>query len=172
MSEATRKLTEYLRPSLSGVGLRGLRAVDNRPRGYKAVKPAPAQAFMAWVRREHPILFRAAEKQASKAGLGQVEAKTAGTGLTIWQRLVNTVTDIAPQYLQYQAQKDLLEVQLQRASQGLPPLDPTSYAPAVQVSIDPVQAQLAAEAAWDRAKPFVFGSLALVGGWLLLRGRR
>lgn len=175
MSQATQRLTELLRPSLSGVGFRGLRAVDARKGNHMlTVKPAAAKALAMWLRRAQPVLYRAAEKAAAKgtSRLGQATTTEAATAApTFWQRLVSSVTELAPQYLQYQAQKDLLEVQLQRASQGLPPLDPTSYAPAVQVSIDPAQAEAAAEAAWERVKPFVFGGLVLVGGFLLLRRR-
>jgi hypothetical protein len=157
-------------------GMRGLAASPPRvprrglPKGTP-IKPEAGRKFAHWIKGEFPALYADAARRSGFAGLGQ-DAK-AGVPTTTavaeqpsaLQRFVTTITSLAPQYLQYRAQKDLLDVQLDRARQGLPPLRPTDYAPAVQLSVDPAMytPQL------DALKPWLlYGGLAL-GGFLLFR---
>lgn len=99
--------------------------------------PAPAKVeaaqkkLIAWVQKNYPALYDAAVRRVGTTppNLGAEES---------WlDKITNAFTAIAPEYLRAKAQKDLLEVQLDRARAGLPPLDSTQYAPAVQVSVDP-----------------------------------
>ncbi len=91
-------------------------------------------------------------------------------------KLIGAATTIAPAYLQFQQQKEILDMQLERAKQGLPPLETAYMAPTVRI-----QTELSPEAARTAREGIAagLGNLALpillVGGVMLLtmgRGRR
>jgi hypothetical protein len=68
-------------------------------------------------------------------GLGQDAAAPADQGvLTQWG---TQMLDLAKGYMVYDAQKDLMAVNISRAERGLPPIDPGVIAPQVQVGIAP-----------------------------------
>jgi hypothetical protein len=106
--------------------------------------------------------------------------KTLGavdTEPSAWNRVITTITELAPQYLQYRAQKEIFDAQMVRLSQGLEPLpDPSAYAPSVRVALDPSTVEAAARAAAERAQPWLlWGGIAIGGAFLLnmlLRKRR
>lgn len=155
-----RKLLELYRAGLDVYppGMRGLAAAQ-----AQRVKPVAAKKFLEWVKATHPRLYAAAEKKAGVTngggGLAAVETKTKDSGGAL-DRLLTTITSIAPQYLSYRAQQDVLDVQLDRMRQGLPPLSATQYAPGVQVSVDPSMYAPQFEA----LKPWLlYGGLALAG---------
>lgn len=113
------------------------------------------KAFFAWLAQRHPELLRAAIRQAKREGaiepfgfgVGQTETeaeKPAGETEKAWyERLLDTVTETAgkilPVYYQSKAQRELIELNLERAKQGLPPIESTQVAPTIrtQVGIDP-----------------------------------
>ena len=127
------------------------------------------QRFVQWMKKNEPRLYAIAKQKAGNppAGLGQDDSPG-------WfERFTNTVTQLAPSYLQYKAQKEVLDLQLQRAQQGLAPLDTSEIAPSVQVSLDPSQtrqalAQGAARVGDVLSSPWVLGAAA-VGVFLILR---
>jgi hypothetical protein len=130
-----------------------------------AIREKPAERFLAWVKLAHPRLFAAAVQRAgvtangNGARLGQVAPAPTQSAL---DRVLSAITTLAPAFLQAKAQKDLLEVQLDRARNNLPPLDPTQYAPAVQVSVSPASAAAAASAAGAAARPYlIWGAVGL-----------
>lgn len=184
MPSAQSRLTELMAEGLTVYppNMRGLAANPLRtprrgvPRG--TIKADPARKFLHWVKFTHPALYADAERRSGMAGLGQ-DAKTklpTATAITEqpgpFQRFLSTITSLAPSYIQARSQQQLLEVQLDRARQGLPPLNASQYAPAVQLSVDPAMytPQLEALKPW-----LLYGGLAL-GGFFLFRmlagGRR
>lgn len=91
-------------------------------------------------------------------------------------KLIGAATTIAPAYLQFQQQKEILDMQLERAKQGLPPLETAYLAPTVRI-----QTELSPEALRTARTGIAEGlgnlafPLLLVGGVMLLtmgRGRR
>ncbi len=135
------------------------------------------QRFVQMIKRTHPRLYaiakaRIGEPPAGMGGLGQKivsgEPTVTATTSTWFSRLTDTLTTLAPTYLQYQSQKELLEIQLQRAQQGLPPLETTQYAPAVQIGLDPAQTREAIAAAGGQAADFLRQPMVLAAGAGLL----
>lgn len=51
-------------------------------------------------------------------------------------KLIGATKEIAPAYLQFQQQKEIMDMQVQRAKQGLPPLDTSFVAPTVKIQAD------------------------------------
>lgn len=133
-----------------------------------------AAGFIAWLERYQPDLLRIARPRAlgaQLAGLGQdIAAGTTSstTGGTMLDVLKNAVTIASQAYLtktQLDAQKRILDLQVARAQQGLPPLDidPGAYGvPRVSVGVTD-----------DTKKFLMYGGIGL--GLLLLfnmMGRR
>lgn len=148
--------------------------------GFTITDPQSVQKFAQWVGTAFPKLYAAAERHTTGKtlggvrglrGLGQDETPAAGDSSSggFWSNLVDTITKIAPQYLQYKTQQDLLDAQLARARAGLPPLNTSQYAPSVQFSVNPQQASQAAAYAWAQAKPFVIAGAVGLGALLLFR---
>lgn len=85
---------------------------------------------------------------AGAGGLGQAEDdEPAGW----FERITDAVTEIAPKYLEYRQQAEILDVQLDRARQGMPPLRTDEYAPSVQLGLDPQTVERIADEAARRA---------------------
>ena len=88
---------------------------------------APTQTsvaqFFNWLRGTFPQVYN---------GL-----KTSGLPLAAidFGSILDNVTKTAQAYLQYDAQKDLVKLQLERARQGLAPIDTSQYAPGVNVGL-------------------------------------
>lgn len=75
------------------------------------------------------------------AVLRQVEAAAPGTVQNAasnsfdWNSLVSNLTQLVGVVVQAEAQRDLLQVNLQRAQQGLPPINAQQYMPGVNVGV-------------------------------------
>lgn len=94
-----------------------------------AMKTRNQQRFIAWTKKTFPKLYHAALLDIkSKKGLG-------GIG-DFFGDLIGSLKDLAPSYLQFKQQKDLMKMQLKRAQQGLPPADVKDYAPVIKTQID------------------------------------
>jgi hypothetical protein len=133
-------------------GMNGLGVCGCEPTGLsrlRALAPAAADAaaekFAKWVSDTFPELYTAAVRRLENTGgagglsrLGQ-DTATAAAPVSAWDKVINAIQTIAPEYLKAKAQKDLLDVQLDRAKQGLPPLDMSQYAPSVRLGLDTQQ---------------------------------
>lgn len=122
-------------------------AVNIQARGTKG--------FFQYIRRAMPRTYAHIERELRSTGQLQGMGLTAPTVAAVATEtppsssLVDTIKELATVagqvYLtreQMQAQQQILNVQLQRAQQGLPPLniDPTTYGlpqPSVGISLDP-----------------------------------
>lgn len=151
-------------------------------RAQARANPARAQhiqaqyQFSQWLKRSEPRIFDAArnrtnllelqgvEKMAASAapgklaGLGQAADMGEQGPITQWG---TQLLDLAKGYMVYDAQKDLMKVNLSRAEQGLPPIDPGYIAPQVQLGVAPNVQTLAYVAL---AGMVVIGLLATLGG--------
>lgn len=151
-------------------------------------KAAARQAFMRWLAIENPALASRINPGMAMNGLADLlpdyltppkdtrtEYVTAAPGTTAkvtttaapaavqaqeswWQSAVSNITKALPQLATSYAQIRLVNSNLQRAQQGLPPIDPASIAPTVKVqgSLDPTLVRNLAIGA------------ALIGGAILL----
>ena len=89
--------------------------------------------FVTWLQNKHPELWNAI---LTKSELGQAE--TTAQKKSFWDKIMDTVTTIGPAYLQYEAQRKMLKLNIERAQQGLPPLDPDVYGavPTIRTEVD------------------------------------
>lgn len=121
--------------SASGTGIRE----DGKAMSEQVnVKVGPEKArlmFATWVKKRHPALYEKAFKETvatEVSGIGEAQE----TGKSFWQKVTESLTSLGTGYLTYKNQKDMLELNIKRAEQGLPPLDAGATAPVVRTQID------------------------------------
>lgn len=147
-------------------------------------KPLARAQFLTWLKDFNPALFEEAIKRtedwkdsvtartgnpAALSGLG--DGDTVPT--TWWEKIVSTLPTLGTAYLAYKGQQNVLDMNIQRANMGLPPIDPSTGAPTIrtQVGLSPqLLARLQDGGTW-----LLYGGLAL-GAVLLAKslfgGRR
>lgn len=81
--------------------------------------------FLQWLAINEPVIFKAAAERAESPGLSGIA--------DFFTSAVDVIKQAAPAITQYKAQSKILKVQLERAKQGLPPLDTADYAPTIKV---------------------------------------
>ena len=96
--------------------------------------------FMAWVQQNFPALAAAAIEAAennSVSGLGQMGPPAPEQlGGSFWEKLTSGALALGGTYLTLRAQRDAMKLNLARAEQGLPPIDPGLSAPTIRTVID------------------------------------
>lgn len=127
------------------------------------------QEFINWVRQNQPFIFEIAKERANllDQGLGNISDNVTG----FFNNLVDTVKNVAPQYINFRQQKKLLDIQINRAKNNLPPLDADKFTPAIKIApvITPETAEQAKEIARKSiAESFNANKLMLFGGGALL----
>jgi len=117
----------------------------------------PQKQFLTWMRLNEPRLYRAAASAAgNNSGLAAQDVGQPSGG-SWWDSFVGAAKQLVPVAIQARSQKQILDVQLRRAEQGLPPLQTSQIAPTVQV-----QAGLT-----PALKKILIPALAIGGGLLL-----
>ena len=134
--------------------------------------------FVMMLKADFPRLYKKAMAlmEGHNNGLGvhpvdpinTVAIPTQQTGF--FSNLLNAVKQILPVIVQTKAQKDLLELQMARAKQGLPPLDPRFVTPTVRVGVDPATIQQFGTQGFKIAAPFMIGAGLLL--FMMFRKRR
>lgn len=123
--------------------------------GNDARKAQATKEFLGWLSKYSPQLYGAVMQQVPEAasaistpahmeGLGQdplvVPATQAGAAPTVavpwYEKVFDVVGSAATSYLQYKAQKDVLDVQKERAKQGLSPIRSDMFAPTIRHQLD------------------------------------
>jgi hypothetical protein len=94
--------------------------------------------FIAWAKRRYPRLHaEAVRAHAPRSGLGDVTATdtpaAAQTGML--DNIVNTIGKLGTAYAQYKSQSQIIDLNVQRAKAGLPPIDAGDIAPQANVGI-------------------------------------
>jgi hypothetical protein len=94
--------------------------------------------FAVWLKRNDPFLYRVAEKRFNliKRRSGQLSGPLDFLNKDFFSTIADTVKTVAPSIFQIQSQKKILDVQLERARQGLPPLQTSEYAPTIKVAAE------------------------------------
>lgn len=134
-----------------------------------------AQSVINWVKQNDPYLYQVAlaKTKAEAQNLGE----TAPSGFMA--NLLDNIQKAGTALLQYKGQKKILDLQVERARQGLPPINAADYAPTIktQIALDPETMQQAqatgiqmAKDGINSLKPIFFGALAL-GAFLMLKRR-
>lgn len=117
--------------------------------GNDAQKVQATKAFLGWLSRYSPETYAAVLEQVPEAGhavseppflmgLGQDPTVTPTVPATVpwWEKAIDIVGGVATQYLQYEAQKDVLDIQKERAKRGLEPITSDVYAPTIRHQVD------------------------------------
>lgn len=116
-----------------------------------------------WLRRHFPALYRYAAVQASQNTLGALgqpydsgvwgqfslaqggpdyknlprQSGTKQADASWYEKLIDVAKQAIPLFVQAEAQEEILDVQLKRAKQGLPPLNVSQISPQVNVGLAP-----------------------------------
>lgn len=77
--------------------------------------------YLNWLNKANPEMYQELYGQIYGAALGAVEP--AAEEPSLWDSILSGIADLAPVYLATEQQKQLNEVNLQRAKNGLSPLD-------------------------------------------------
>lgn len=117
-----------------------------------AVQVQAAKDFLGWLSTYSPEVYAVVVEEVPEAaaqmsvtphmqGLGQdpTVAQTtpsAPAAVPWWEKVLDIAGSVGSQYLQYEAQKDVLEIQKERAKQGLAPITSDVYAPTIRHQVD------------------------------------
>lgn len=129
-------------------------------------------AFAEWLRRRHPRIYQRAVAYADAptggrglAGLGEEEDEGW------WSKLLKGAAALGSTYLALKNQRDQLELNIERARAGQPPVDVAGnpvLTTEVQVSPEVVE-KITQSAGRNVNKVLLFGGLGLLGVLLLMR---
>lgn len=130
-------------------------------------KVGQAQArkmFLQWLQRNDPFLYKTARRVAVMR-----KQNLSGMGEFKWgeffQSATDTIKNALPTYLQTKQQKEIMDIQMERARQGLPPLETTQYTSPITIS---PQISPDTEAAMNRiALNTVQGGLGKLLPWII-----
>jgi hypothetical protein len=95
-------------------------------------KEAAANALLNWLEKTYPGSKSKILKRA-QGSLGADETTTPAA-VPWYEKLLNAAKEVIPVYYQYKSNKQITDLQMNRANQGLAPLDVSQYsAPPVTV---------------------------------------
>lgn len=150
-----------------------------------AAKVEYTKQYLRWLSRYSPKVYDAVMQQLPAPpgdGLGQFEidpwnmypasvstpTSTAPAAQKAWwETALDAVSKAATTYLQYDAQKDILDVQKSRIQQGLPPIQTDLLAPTVRVQAD-IPPEYRATISSGIQKALLWGALGL-GAFFVFR---
>ncbi len=113
-------------------------------RGLSKQVLAQAQ-FLTWMQNKHPDLYAAAINAASNgrlSGMGIAEGEPAPTSFS---SIIDKITTLGGSYLTYTMQKKIINMNIERAKIGLPPIDiaAAGAAPVIQTEVNISPAMIA-----------------------------
>lgn len=108
--------------------------VSSPRRLSKAARIRHRRQFVNWLQRWAPQLYADAKKHADVA---QAREGTLDGLAGWWESFNDFASNVGGKYLQFRTQKDILDAQMERMRQGLPPLQTGEYAPTFAVKPDP-----------------------------------
>lgn len=126
-------------------------------------KELSEKLFIKWVKKNNPVLYRAALAQNNNTLNGDEEASNSNW----FDKITDTISNLAPKYLQYKQQKKVMSMQIKRAKSGLPPANVADYAPVIKTQIDLAPETRAELIKGGQASLNDFAKPLLIGGGLL-----
>ena len=136
----------------------------------RAKKQVAATQFLSWLQVKQPDVYglmKVMRKDLLSTGpLSGLGDTTDPNSATDWaQSITGFLQNVAPAVLQFKSQQALISANLDRAKQGLPPLDMSSVTPGVNLGLSPGTQTLLMWAG--------IGALVLGGAYVFLKhGRR
>lgn len=128
--------------------------------------------FSRWLQRKYPVIYTAVTRRQSLSGMGEDTAPTATVTPTATTGFLDTVTEtlkkLLPIGMATYAQKQAIDINIERAKLGQPPIDPTAISPQVNVGINPQQMSQIT----NIGKIAVFSIIGLGALFLLTKRRR
>lgn len=108
--------------------------------------------LIRWLKENDPFLLEVA-KQRHAIKENSLNGPFDAFGSFI-NNVVNTVKEVAPALINLKGQKKILDIQLKRAEQNLPPIKAENYTPTIRVAptITPETREAAKQIAYDTAK--------------------
>lgn len=137
--------------------------------------------FMTWLKQNFPNVYEQSLTRvgfhadaSSSANESTANDNLSGLGAIDWSSIADSVTKVGTAVLGLKTQQDLIQMNMQRAQQGLPPLTATESgaAPTVQTQVS-LSPELQKALASNTAKGIGVGTVALLGlgAFVLLRRR-
>jgi hypothetical protein len=129
--------------------------------------------FFKWLDKTAPELSKAARANVfpPKTSINplSIVLSTGTFGLgqdttaepSIWDKLTNTIEKLLPVYAQYKQQRELIKLNIERAKQGLAPIEAEQIAPQVRVGLTS-----------DTQRLLLFGVLGVLGIGLIMSMKR
>ena len=141
--------------------------------------PANPQAkarlqFVDWLKELNPSFAEAVIQYAeqktggiSAPGLGQIVGPPESGGGSFWEKIVEGAASLGITYLTLKNQRDAMQINLDRAQVGLPPIDVATSAPVIRTQVD-IDPELAAKLASNVGSSINTGMLWLAAGGVAL----
>lgn len=126
--------------------------------------------FANWLRIRHPDVYKKAMAVSYK-GLSGLSASTvapAGDSGGFLNNVTDILKSILPAVAGIYTAKSLIDINISRAKQGLPPIDQSAIAPQVNVGIPPAQL----DAITGVGKIAIFGALGIGALFLFMKKGR
>jgi hypothetical protein len=134
----------------------------------KEVQRARLQ-FTTWLRKTNPGLYQAAVAKANASTLGAAETEGETSW---WQKLAGGIAAAGTTYLTLKNQRDAMKINLQRAQDGLAPIDVGDSAPVIRTQIDlpdDVMYKITQSAGSNVNKLLLFGAAAIAAVMLFMK---
>ena len=127
------------------------------------------RAFNLWLSKKHPHAYArlavsypslfVADPGLYSSGMAGLGAATTPAPQPWYAQAINAITSAVPLYFGVKQENAMVSLNLQRAAQGLPPLDTSAYAPQLNVGISP---QVTSMATWVAIGAFALVAIALL----------
>lgn len=140
--------------------------------------------YLKWMQQNEPFIYEVAMQRLRNENSNLSGWADFGASIgKAFSTVTNTVSNLAPTYLQYKQQKKVMDMQMRRAEQGLPPANVEDYTPAVKVRVDAspetqqaiqTAAVQATQTGIDKMMPvFLLGGVGIIAMLMLKKkGRR
>ena len=99
--------------------------------------------FIEWLNAKDPMILRLAKKRydiklqrAGVNGLAGLGEDAPAKKPSFWETLAETAKSVLPSLVTMPLQKKILDIQIKRADQGLPPLDAAQYVAPIKIQAD------------------------------------